>query len=334
MSLLPAGQVVPRLRELGGHEILVVGDVVLDRYVIGKATRLSREAPVPVLVHENTFALPGSAANPSLNVQALGSHAIQASAIGADAAGDELLALLRQAGVDTASVLPLPGRRTDVKERILARGALRYPQQLLRVDRLEQRPLAPADLRQLADQVESRMDEAECVVLSDYCGGSITGPVLEACLAATRAGKPVCVDAQSDLWRYRGATCVKCNRDEAGRALGRILDRDADYEVATDEMLSRLDAEMVAITRGEKGMCLRHVQAGFMAFAAPNRTEVYDVVGAGDTVIAVIALGAAAGWPPALTATVAQVGAGIVVQRLGNATTTITEMSQAAEAWL
>jgi len=334
MSLLPAAKVVPRLEELGGHSILVVGDVVLDRYVVGKATRLSREAPVPVLVHESTMALPGSAANPSLNVQALGSHAIQASVIGADPAGEELLGLLRAAGVDTASVLAVGGRKTDVKERILARGALRYPQQLLRVDRLEQEPLPPEDLRQLAAQIQQRLGEADCLLLSDYCGGSITGPVLEACLGAQRQGKLVCVDAQSDLWRYRGASCVKCNRDEAGRALGRTLDGDDDYEWATEEMLARLGANMVVITRGEKGMCLRHADAGFMAFAAPNRTEVFDVVGAGDTVIAIIALGLAADWDPALTATVAQVGAGIVVQRLGNATTTVAEMARAAEAWL
>ncbi|MHB0875457.1 MAG: bifunctional heptose 7-phosphate kinase/heptose 1-phosphate adenyltransferase [Anaerolineae bacterium] len=332
--LVPAGQVISRLHELGGHRVLVVGDVVLDRYVIGRATRLSREAPVPVVVHERTFALPGSAANPSLNVQALGSHAIQASIIGADAEGDELVALLRDAGVDTAAVLRLPARRTDVKERILARGALRYPQQLLRVDRLEQRPLSPADLTQLADRVEQRLGEAQVLLLSDYCGGSITGPVLEACLGARQQGTAVCVDAQSDLWRYRGATCVKCNRDEAGRALGESLDGDGDFERATETMLARLDATVVAITRGERGMSLRHADHGYMAFAAPNRTEVFDVVGAGDTVIAIMALAFAAGWDPALAATVAQLGAGIVVQRLGNATTTLAEMAQAAEAWL
>lgn len=335
MSLASAAAVIPRLGELADRTVLVVGDVVLDRYVVGRANRLSREAPVPVVVHDHTFCLPGSAANPARNIRALGSRAVQVAYIGDDGDGAELLELLCQAGVDTGGILRRPGRRTTVKERIMARGSLRFPQQLLRMDRIDDEPLTAAESTRLAGEVERRAGQADAVVLSDYHGGCITGPVLEAGLAArARHGTPVCVDAQSDLWRYRGASCVKCNRDEATRALGWTLDAEADYERATEVMLARLDAGIVAITRGEQGMSLRHAEQGYMRFAAPNRTEVYDVVGAGDTVIAVFALALAAGWDAVTMATVAQLGAGIVIQRIGNATPSPAELEEAARQWL
>ena len=156
MAVVSREEVLPRLREAAGHSVLVVGDVVLDRYVIGKATRLSREAPVPVLVHEESFSLPGSAANPALNIRALHSRALQAAVIGDDDAGRELLRLLEAAGVEAGSVLPVPGRRTTVKQRILARASLLHPQQMARVDFLEPRPVPPAVLDRLADEVRAR----------------------------------------------------------------------------------------------------------------------------------------------------------------------------------
>jgi len=335
MGLASAAEVVPRLDELAGRTVLVVGDVVLDRYVVGRATRLSREAPVPVLVHEQSFCLPGSAANPARNVRALGSRVLQAALIGDDEAGAELLALLEAAGVETPGVICLPDRRTNVKERILARGTLRYPQQLARVDWVDQSPFRPEQLGALAAQVERMATAAQAILLSDYQGGAVAGPVLEACLAAQAdLGLPVCVDAQSDLWQYRGVSVAKCNRDEAEASLGRRLSTEADFEEATGELLERLAANLVVVTRGEQGMSLRHCKEGYAHFPAPNRSEVFDVVGAGDTVIAILTLGTLAGWPTRITATAAQLGAGIVIRRLGNATTSIGELRVAAREWL
>ena len=335
MSLASAAEVIPRLPELAGRTILVVGDVVLDRYVVGRATRLSREAPVPVLVHEQSFSLPGAAANPARNIQALGSSTIQATVIGDDAAGAELVALLQEAGVETSSVARLAGRCTSVKQRIMARGSLRYPQQVARVDWLEQTPLAPEHSAALATAVERRSAEADAILISDYQGGIVGRCVLAACVQArSRHGLPVCVDAQGGLRQYRDVSCVKCNRDEASQTLLRPLQLEEDFLEGTAELMAALSVDMVAVTRGEAGMSLRHKDSGYMSFAAPNRSEVFDVVGAGDTVIAIMALGLAAGWPPRLMATVAQLGAGIVVQRLGNATTTLAELELAARKWL
>jgi len=333
--LASADEVLPRIQELKGRTVLVVGDVVLDRYVVGRATRLSREAPVPVLVHEETFSLPGSAANPARNIQALGSKAVQAAVVGDDAAGAELISLLAQAGVETSSIIRLESRHTTVKERILARGSLRYPQQLVRVDRIDQAALPEKQQHRLAAEIERRAPEADAILVSDYGGGTISGPVLEACLAAQSSqGIPVCVDAQSALRRYRGVTCVKCNREEASRALGRQLAVESDFEAATETITAELSATVVAITRGEAGMSLRQASYGYMAFPAPNRSEVFDVVGAGDTVIALMTLGIVADWHPRVIATVAQLGAGIVIQRLGNATPSPLELESAARKWL
>jgi len=335
MTLVPACEVVARLPELQGRTVLVVGDVVLDRYVVGRASRLSREAPVPVLVHEQSFALPGSAANPALNIQAVGSRAIQAAVIGEDQAGDELAGLLASAGVDIRSLLRSPQRRTCVKQRILARGSLRFPQQVARIDWMDETPLSEQHVQQLAGEVRERSAAVDAILLSDYQGGATGGAVLEACLAEQEGrGVPVCVDAQGDLWQYRGVYCIKCNREEAMRATGRNLDTEADYASATDQVMTALGARMVAITRGAAGMALRHSQAGYLSLPAVNKTEVFDVVGAGDTVIALMTLGIAAGWDVRLLATVAQLGAGIVIQRLGNATPSLQELEQAAWRWL
>lgn len=335
MALVSREEVLPRLREAAGHSVLVVGDVVLDRYVIGKATRLSREAPVPVLVHEESFSLPGSAANPALNIRALHSRALQAAVIGDDDAGRELLRLLEAAGVEAGSVLPVPGRRTTVKQRILARASLLHPQQMARVDFLEPRPVPPAVLDRLADEVRTRAQEAEAILISDYQGGTVGEAVLAACKKARADyGLPLCVDAQEDLWRYRGASLVKCNRDEASRALGWPLTDDATFRDATARIMDRIESDLVAITRGGDGMSLRHVREGYFHLPAPNRSDVYDVVGAGDTVIAIMTLGMVAGWSPRLAATVAQLGSGIVIQRLGNATPSYEELEEAANRWL
>ncbi len=335
MSLAPAAEVLPRLRELAGRKVLVVGDVVLDRYVLGRATRLSREAPVPVLVHEESFSLPGSAANPARNIRALQSQAVQVAAVGQDAAGEELTSLLADAGVDTDSVLRLPDRTTTVKQRFLDRGSLRYPQQLARVDWLDPDAMPARHLGRLAREIETRLPQVDAVLVSDYQGGTIAGPVLDACLAAGAAGStPICVDAQTDLWRYRGVSLVKCNREEAAGALGRALVDESDFEAATDEILDRLEAEIVVITRGDRGVSVRDRRAGYVYLPAPNRSEVFDVVGAGDTVIAIMTLGLVAGWSAHLAATVAQLGAGVVIQRLGNATPSYEDLEEAAHRWL
>ncbi|NPV06605.1 MAG: hypothetical protein HPY83_01425 [Anaerolineae bacterium] len=335
MGLATRDEVLPRLREAAGHRILVVGDVVLDRYVIGCASRLSREAPVPVLVHEESFSLPGSAANPALNIRALQSQAVQVAVIGDDDAGSELLGLLESAGVEASSVLRVQGRRTTVKQRILARASLLYPQQMARVDYLESRPIPAPVLDRLAEEVTARSTEVEAILISDYQGGTVGEAVLAACLRArSESGLPLCVDAQDNLWRYRGVTLVKCNRDEASRALGQSLTDEAGFRDATARIMDRIEADVVAITRGGDGMSLRDARGGYYHLPAPNRSDVYDVVGAGDTVIAIMTLGVVAGWPPRLAATVAQLGSGIVIQRLGNATPSYEELEEAANRWL
>ncbi len=328
-------EVLSRLHEAAGHAVMVVGDVVLDRYVIGRAHRLSREAPVPVLVHESSFSVPGAAANPALNIRALESRVLQVALIGDDQAGDELLSLLSRAGVETEGVVCAPGRRTTIKQRFLARGSLSFPQQLARVDYLDPDEIGEDTQKEIAARVSAGAAQVEALLLSDYQGGVIGDLVLKACLDARRRhGLPLCVDAQTDLWRFRGASLVKCNREEASRALGRRLATEADFAQATNEIRRRLDASVVAITRGGDGMSLCDADGAHLHLPSPNRSEVFDVVGAGDTVVAIMALGQAAGWPPALAATVAQLGSGIVIQRLGNATPTYSELEEAAKRWL
>ena len=320
---------VARLR---GQRVLIVGDLILDEYWIGRATRLSREAPVPVLELERRTRLPGGAANPAANVVALGGSASVIGIVGGDEQGDALLGLLAQAGIATRGVIRDAARPTTTKTRLLAESFLRFPQHLARLDHLDRSPVTGALEDGLCAAIEMGMAAADAVLVSDYKGGVVTEKVIATVLAAAREhGKLATVDSQGDLLKFRGFNLVKCNRAEAEAQIGRPLARDADFERAGAELLPALVAGALVITRGADGMTII-LRDGLSAhLPATNRSEVFDATGAGDTVIAVMTQAAAAGLDWRTAAHLANVAAGLVVRRLGNATVTPAELAVALE---
>jgi rfaE bifunctional protein kinase chain/domain len=314
--------------------VLVVGDLFLDEYLEGRAERLSREAPVPVVELTRRVTIPGGAANPARNVVALGSRAIAAGLVGADEAGRALLAQLQADGVDIAGVVVDPGRVTTTKTRVVAfRDALRFPQHLARVDRVDRTPLAGEPLRRLVDRLEALAPQAAALLVSDYRSGAVTPAIIAAVIAAGRAaGALLAADAQGNLAQYAGFDLVKCNRAEAEAELGVLLDVDADYERGLARLLPRLGARMCVITRGPEGLSAQEQGQPAMHLAAANRSEVFDVTGAGDTVVAVLALAVAAGLSLRIAAHLANAAAGLVVRRVGNAVVTPAELAAAIES--
>src|SRR5688500_17947515 len=164
--------------------VLIVGDVSLDEYIFGRATRLSREAPIPVLEFERREHILGGAANPARNLVALGARAAQFGVVGDDPEGTQLVALLGRASIDAAGVLAVAGRATALKTRVLSQGALRLPQQVARVDRLDRRPLPPADEAHLLEAIEAAAPQAQAVICSDYQLGLMTPSLVDAVRAA------------------------------------------------------------------------------------------------------------------------------------------------------
>jgi len=317
---------------LSGSHILVVGDLFLDEYIEGRATRLSREAPVPVLEFERRVYLPGGGANPARNIVALDGLATQVGVIGDDVAGQQLLTELSDAGIDAAGIVVDPGRPTTTKTRIISRSSLRFPQQLARVDRLDRRPIDDDVQTAIISHLRSLTPQVDAVLVSDYRTSVVTDSVIAAVLDVARAaGRLTTVDSQGNLDRFQGFDLVKCNQGEAEAALNHAISSRVEVETACGTLLEKLNAGAVVITRGANGMAGLSRQEGFVTLPAANQTEVYDVVGAGDTVIAVLTMALAASLPFEAALQLANYAAGLVVRKLGNATARGDELRWAIE---
>jgi len=322
---------IPRL---ASHKILVIGDLFLDEYVLGQATRLSREAPIPVLEFLHRLYVPGGAANPAHNVCALGGQATAVGLIGRDEAGTQLLSELRRAGIDPSGVVVDDSRPTTTKTRIVAEGTLRFPQQLARIDHLDRRPVSAAIEAKLISQVRDLVPKVDAVLISDYQTGVASQALVQAALSNARAAGKLCtVDAQGAFHKYTGFGLIKGNRHEIEAVLARPLCREEDYRLAGERLLDELSANTVIITRGADGLSLIARDEGYHHLPAANRSEVFDVTGAGDTVIAVATLALVAGASASTAARLANYAAGWVVRRFGNAVATADELAWAVEHW-
>lgn len=310
--------------------MLVVGDLALDEYLVGRATRLSREAPIPVLEYAHEFSVPGGAGNPAHNLVALGAHAIPIGVIGHDKAGERLLTKFRELRVDIGGIVTDPSRPTTTKTRIMAEGAMpTFPQQVARLDRLDRRPLSEQVERALIERIEGCAEQADAILISDYRSGLVTQKIIEACVRIARSHKLLLtVDSQGDLLRFKGFDLVRANRQETEATLGRALVSEADFQAACDELIEKLHCKVIVITRADEGMSITTRHQPYAHIPAVNRSEVFDVTGAGDTVIAVLTLALACGVAPLDAAHVANYAAGIVVKHIGVAVTSVQELKE------
>ncbi len=306
---------------LAQARVAIVGDVMLDRYWFGRVDRISPEAPVPVVQVEREEERPGGAANVALNIRALGARGILRAPVGADMPATRLGELLRDAGVE-ADFLEVPGLPTTVKLRVIG-----HQQQLLRLDFEAKPEEIPAG--ELLGQDGQWLSACGALVLSDYGKGAVREA--QEWIRFCRGREiPVLVDPKGrDYGRYRGATLITPNKGEFQTVAGPWRDEE-EFRQMGAYWRSRLELEALLVTRGEEGMTL------FTATAIhhhPARArEVFDVTGAGDTVIATVAAGLAAGWPMDLAVELSNHAAGIVVGRLGAATVTLEELSAAFAA--
>lgn len=320
--------------QLAGKKVLVIGDVMLDEYITGTATRMSREAPVPVLEFESRRYIAGGAANPAANIVALGSQAIQVGVVGADEAGQRLRGILQAGGIDSG-VITCAGRPTTVKTRILAQMGLRFPQQIARIDTLTRAPIDAEIEAQINEFVLGQIGAVDALLLSHYHGGLLT-PALVGQLRQLCAANDVLLtaDVQGDFEIFAGLDVIKCNADDARRALNRDLRSDAEFQQGALDLHERLGIRRATIiTRGGQGATW--AEAGRAdKYPAPRVSDVYDTVGAGDTAIATITLGLAGGLSARDAVGLANIASGIVVRHLGNYTPTPEQMRQSILATL
>lgn len=297
-----------------GRTVVVVGDVMLDEFIWGEVRRISPEAPVPVVeVSEETDRLGGSA-NVAANIKSLGGNPLTVSVVGRDRAAERLLALYQELKIDS-SLLLAGDRKTTIKTRIIA-----HNQQIVRADREDQRALSPETNEALAERFLRAIETSEAVVISDYDKGVVNRDLLGVILpAAASAGKPVFLDPKvQHADYYKPITLVTPNHREAELLSGkRILDQST-LEEAGRALLDRFECPYLIITRGKDGLSL--FEKGRTYHLPADAREVFDVSGAGDTVVATVALASASGARIEEAALLANRAAGIVVGKVGTAT--------------
>jgi len=307
--------------------VLVVGDVMLDEYICGEATRVCPEAPVPVIEIQRRYSVPGGAANVAANVASLGGRALLCSLTGEDGAARQLSDLLLAMGVDNRS-LTTSERPTSTKTRIVAQG-----QQIVRLDHETRSRINDQLEAAVLEQIAATVPNASAIAISDYGKGLITPTLAQHVIALARSQhKPVVIDPKGHDYRhYRGATIVTPNKHEAFTAAGAVDGHCETVNEVAAELHRVLEDSAVLITQGADGMTLFRqgtIPQHFPAKAA----SVFDVTGAGDTVIATLALGLGAGMDFGAAAELATAAAGIVVGKPGTATVSLAELSERVHA--
>jgi len=306
----------PVVARFAGRRVMVLGDLMLDRYLWGRVERISPEAPVPVVeIERETFSL-GGAGNVAANLSALGAEPVLVSVVGGDEDGDRLIEALNRRGVSTPGLVRDRARPTTVKTRIIA-----HAQQVVRADRESRADLEGAASRALAARIQEAIGNCQAMIVSDYGKGVITRPLLEKALALARTHDlAVCVDPkESHIDSYRGVSILTPNQHEAGYMQARRVTDESSLKEVGWGLQRRLDAEAVLVTRGPEGMSLFEKGGRYTHLPTVAR-EVYDVTGAGDTVVSVVAVALAAGADYRTASYLSNHAAGVVIREVGTAT--------------
>lgn len=302
--------------------IVILGDAIADKFLHGSISRVSREAPVFILRHQQTETLPGGAANCAMNLVALGARVSLISVTGCDESGSELRAKLEASGVDINGVIVSEKVQTTTKVRILAGQSHSSKQQVIRID-YEGAPLSDEEVQSaILDRVEQALKTANACVISDYNYGVVDARAAD--LIRKKASVPVLVDSRFRLSEFTGFTAATPNQEEVENLVGT-----EDLEIAAQELKKRLGHHALLVTRGSQGMTLLEGDAAPLHIRAVGAQQAVDVTGAGDTVIATFALALASGASFADAARLANYAGGLVVMKRGTATVSAAELKHA-----
>ncbi|MEO8198391.1 MAG: PfkB family carbohydrate kinase [Thermoanaerobaculia bacterium] len=325
---IPEARLHSLVEAMRGRPVLMLVDLVVDRFLSGTPKRISREAPVLILRYAGESIAPGGGANAVANVMALGGQPLPLGLVGDDDSGRELLAALAARGIPTDAILVRAGYRTPTKTRILAGFPTGIKQQVVRLDREQEFVLAAAEVGALRAAI-GRLGGARAAILSDYGYGSVAPDLLPAIRQAVGEQGAIIVDSRFRLGDFSGLDGATPNEEEAETLLGRALDDAAGSDLgAGRELRERLGARFLLITRGSRGMSL-FLRDGAARVPVHGTDQVADVTGAGDTVIGTFALALAAGGTPIEAMVLANYAGGVVVMKMGTATVSSEELQAA-----
>jgi len=319
------------LEKIPGTGVLVVGDMMLDKFIWGKVKRISPEAPVPVVEVQSESYMPGGAANVMNNLYTLGAQVYAAGTIGQDREGKTLLKTLNERGVNGEGIIACRNVPTTLKTRVIA-----HSQQVVRVDREMREELSANVLKKILQYVKSCLPKIKAIVIADYAKGVVTHDLVSGIVDLASSQKrrriPILVDPKVlDFSVYRGVDVIKPNNKEASEAAHIILKTEEDLRLIAERILRDVECEAVLITRGEEGMSLFERGKGFTHIPTVAR-QVYDVSGAGDTVMAVLASCLAVDKDLAMAAHVSNYAAGVVVGKVGVSTVNREELRKAIKS--
>lgn len=319
------------VRGFSQKRIVVIGDAIADQFIYGEISRVSREAPVFILRHEQTETTPGGAGNCAANLAALGAQVRLVSLVGDDDPGRTLLERLRESGVDCEGLLVVSEYRTTTKVRVLAGQIHSTRQQVIRIDYDHDAALTPELRNDLKQAATTAIADADAVIISDYNYGVADPEIASIVRHAIQARNiPVLVDSRFRLSEFPGFTSATPNEDEVEELLGAEHADEAALASAAEELRERLEYQALLVTRGGNGMTLVEANEAPLHIDAVGSSQPVDVTGAGDTVIATYALALASGGSFADSARLANLAGGIVVMKRGTATVTGSELMSAA----
>ena len=317
------------LKKFNKINILIIGDMVADVYLKGNISRVSREAPVLVLEHAGEKVVPGGAANVVHNVATLGGQAFAVGLIGNDKAGTGLRDILNDKNVETTGLIVEENRPTITKTRIIAGGSATVSQQIVRIDQEMKSPILSQTEESFINILKQVIDKIDAVVLSDYGSGMLSDKIrsfiIESC---QEKNIKTIVDSRYDILKFEGVSFVKQNEAEAAKAVGFELTSEDAVVTAGKILLEKLQAEGIIISRGEQGMSLIQDNGEIHHIPVVDKSEVFDVSGAGDTAVAAFILAIASGAKPVEATKIANFAAGIAVRKLGTATVSYEELKE------
>lgn len=318
------------IEKMQGSRVLVIGDMIADIYLGCTISRISREAPVLVLEQGNERVVAGGAANVVNNAATLGGKVFAAGLIGHDSGGEGLSKILAERCVDLSAMLSTDKCSTISKTRVIAGGRTTVSQQIVRIDKEWCEKPDTAVTAALSEKIMQILPQVDGVVLSDYGSGTVTAEIREQVIKyCSEHNIPSIVDSRYDVLGFTGIGYVKQNDAEAGAAVGYDLDTKDDVIRAGKDLLKKLNAKGILITLGENGMMLFEANGDIHEIPVSDKSEVFDVSGAGDTCVATVILALAAGVEPCKAAELSNIASGIAVRKLGTATVSADELRRA-----
>ena len=326
-------KLVSDIKNLVNAKVLVVGDLAIDEMLYGDAERISREAPVLILQHTKTKIILGGASNAAHNVSTLNCGKVGVVGVcGVDYQAGQLLDAFEKANIDTRYLVRDENRKTTTKTRISGSITTSITQQIVRIDRQTSTPIDGETERKVLENLEYAIPQYDAVILSDYNIGALTPKVIQKSIElANKYNKVLVVDAQGELERFKNCTSMTPNLPDTQKSVGFFINNEDDLKRAGKLLLAQTNAKSVLITCGADGMFVAEPNDKYTKIPVFNKSEVFDVTGAGDTVTAVYTLALANGIDPVYSAIIGNIAASIVVRQFGCATTTVEDLLSAVD---